>query len=196
MVFIAYQMMFTIFPRPHLGALTNRVPLEADCLFLTMDSLLFLSPSCTCCGRAASCSVGSGALRRWTVVDNIAGMAALASILYVGRRRVLDRGPHTSLVALRTGLLWFWWYGFNAGSVMRVDAVTGTAYLNLILLVIRSGGPGWSSAFDVSVSPSFLGLLTGAVPAPGLATVTPRRICSPNHAVIISVTVAESSRGG
>ena len=57
------------------------------------------------------------------VVHNIAGIAALASVLYVGRRRVADAGPHSiPLVALGTGLLWFGWYGFNAGSEFRVDS--------------------------------------------------------------------------
>ena len=77
---------------------------------------------------------GGGILQRWGVLDfaggivvhNIAGLAALASVLYVGKRHVLDRGPHSiPLVALGTGLLWFGWYGFNAGSEMRVDSVTG-----------------------------------------------------------------------
>ena len=57
------------------------------------------------------------------VVHNIAGMAALASVLYVGRRRCADSGPHSiPLVALGTGLLWFGWYGFNAGSEFKVDS--------------------------------------------------------------------------
>ncbi len=42
-----------------------------------------------------------------------------------------DRGPHSiPLVALGTGLLWFGWYGFNAGSEFRVDSVTAVAFLN------------------------------------------------------------------
>ena len=82
---------------------------------------------------------GGGLLAKWGVLDfagglvvhNIAGFAALASVLYVGRRRFLDRGPHSiPLVALGTGLLWFGWYGFNAGSEFRVDAVTAVACLN------------------------------------------------------------------
>src|SRR5258708_28367801 len=82
---------------------------------------------------------GGGFLQQWGVKDfaggivvhNIAGIAALASVIYVGKRRVADRGPHSiPLVALGTGLLWFGWYGFNAGSEMRVDSVTATAFLN------------------------------------------------------------------
>ncbi len=43
---------------------------------------------------------------------------------------VIDAGPHSvPLVALGTGLLWFGWYGFNAGSVFRVDSVTAVAFL-------------------------------------------------------------------
>ena len=82
---------------------------------------------------------GGGLLAQWGVKDfaggivvhNIAGMAALASVLYVGRRRVVEAGLHSiPMVALGTGLLWFGWYGFNAGSQMRVDSVTAVAFLN------------------------------------------------------------------
>ena len=77
---------------------------------------------------------GGGMLAKWGVLDFAggivvhasAGFAALASVLYVGRRQVIDKPHSIPLVALGTGLLWFGWYGFNAGSEFKVDDVTAT----------------------------------------------------------------------
>jgi Amt family ammonium transporter len=119
------------------------------------------------------------------VVHNIAGMAALASVLYVGRRRVGDSIPHSiPLVALGTGLLWFGWYGFNAGSELKVDAITGLAFLNTDIAA-SFAGPVWMLlAWIFERKPKFLGLLTGAVA--GLATITPcAGYVTPTSAAII-----------
>src|SRR5258707_14200431 len=80
---------------------------------------------------------GGGILASWGVLDfaggivvhNIAGIAALASVLYVGTRKVEDRGPHSiPLLALGTGLLWSGWYAFNSGSESRVHSVHPLAF--------------------------------------------------------------------
>ena len=128
LVFFAYQMMFAIItPALITGAFANRVTFKAYMLFLTAWLLLVYFPF-------VHMVWGGGILAKWGVLDfaggivvhNIAGIAALASVLYVGKRKVVDRGPHSiPLVALGTGLLWFGWYGFNAGSEFRVDSVTG-----------------------------------------------------------------------
>lgn len=59
---------------------------------------------------------------------------------------VYERGAHVPhsipLVALGTGLLWFGWYGFNAGSQLKVDAVTGVAFLETDM-VASFAGPAW-----------------------------------------------------
>src|SRR5438876_5562824 len=132
-VFVAYQMMFAqITPALITGAFANRVTFKAYMLFLTAWLLFVYFPF-------VHMIWGGGVLQKWGVLDfaggivvhNIAGMAALASVIYVGKRRVADRGPHSiPLVALGTGLLGFGWYGFNAGSEFRVEGTTAVAFLN------------------------------------------------------------------
>lgn len=173
-VFMAYQMMFAIItPALITGAFSNRVRFGAYLLFLIAWLTFVYFPF-------VHMVWGNGLLARWGVLDfaggivvhNIAGMAALASVLYVGRRRVGDSVPHSiPLVALGTGLLWFGWYGFNAGSQLKVDAVTGVAFLNTDIAA-SFAGPVWMLlAWIFEKKPKFLGLLTGAVA--GLATITP-----------------------
>ena len=75
------------------------------------------------------------------------------------------------LVALGTGLLWFGWYGFNAGSEFRVDSVTAVAFLNTDLSASFAAIAWLAMDWITTKKPKFLGLLTGAVA--GLATITP-----------------------
>ena len=121
------------------------------------------------------------------VVHTIAGIAALASVLYVGKRRVLDRGAHSiPMVALGTGLLGFGWYGFNAGSEFRVDSVTAVAFLNTHLAASFAALAWLCIDWMSSKKPKFIGLLTGGVA--GLATITPAAgFVSPASACLIGV---------
>src|SRR6202030_1509910 len=191
LVFCAYQMMFAIItPALITGAFTNRITFKAYMLFLTAWLILVYFPF-------VHMVWGGGILAQWGVKDfaggivvhNIAGIAALASILYVGKRKVVDRGPHSiPLVALGTGLLWFGWYGFNAGSEFRVDSTTAVAFINTDVAASFAAIAWLLVDWRVSKKPKFLGLLTGAVA--GLATITPAAgYVSPTTAVIIG-TVA------
>src|SRR3989304_1852901 len=103
--FLVYQMMFAIItPALITGAFTNRVTFKAYLIFLVAWLMLVSIPF-------------AGGI----VVHALAGMAALASVVFVGTRGVKEKGPHSiPLVALGTGLLWFGWYGFNAGSALSV----------------------------------------------------------------------------
>ena len=188
-VFCAYQMMFAIItPALITGAFTNRVTFKAYMLFLTGWLVLVYFPF-------VHMVWGGGLLAQWGVLDfaggivvhNIAGIAALASVLYVGKRKVLDRGPHSiPLVALGTGLLWFGWYGFNAGSEFRVDSVTAVAFLNTDVAASFAAMTWLGMDWMTSKKPKFLGLLTGAVA--GLATITPAAgYVSPASACLIGV---------
>src|SRR5207244_11096356 len=100
------------------------------------------------------------------------GFAALAAVFYVGKRRTPDVGLHSiPLVALGTGLLWFGWYGFNAGSELKVDTVTSLAFLNTDLAASFAALTWLVLAWQYEKKPKFVGLLTGSIA--GLAAVTP-----------------------
>ncbi len=173
-VFVAYQMMFAIItPALITGAFTNRVRFPAYFLFLTFWLVLVYFP-------LVHMIWGGGLLAQWGVLDFAggivvhasAGMAALASVFYVGKRNVAERGPHSiPLVALGTGLLWFGWYGFNAGSELKVDTITVTAFINTDVAASFAGVTWLFLAWILEKKPKFIGLLTGSVA--GLATITP-----------------------
>lgn len=174
LVFVAYQMMFAIItPALITGAFSNRVRFPAYLIFLVLWLLLVYFPF-------VHMIWGGGLLAEWGVLDfaggiavhNIAGMAALAAVLYVGKRRYAEGGPHSiPLVALGTGLLWFGWYGFNAGSELQVDSITALAFINTDIAASFAAITWLILEWSRVRKPRFVGLLTGAVA--GLATITP-----------------------
>jgi Amt family ammonium transporter len=174
LVFVAYQMMFAIItPALITGAFVNRVTFKSYFIFFTLWQILVYYPF-------VHMIWGGGLLASWGVIDfaggivvhALAGFAALASVFYVGARVDKNSTPNSiPLVAIGSGLLWFGWYGFNAGSEVQVDFVTSVAFINtdiaasfttIAWLVIE-----WSKARK----PKFVGLLTGSIAR--LATVTP-----------------------
>lgn len=186
-VFIAYQMMFAIItPALITGAFTDRVRFSAYFIFLIAWLIFVYFPM-------VHMVWGGGILQQWGILDfaggivvhTTAGMAALASVLYVGKRKKIDITPHNiPLVALGTGLLWFGWYGFNAGSELKVDAVTGLAFLNTDVAASFAAATWLIIEWSRARKPKFMGLLTGAVA--GLATITPAAgyISTPSAAII------------
>ena len=173
-VFVAYQMMFAqITPALITGAFANRVTFKAYLLFLVAWLLLVYFP-------IAHMVWGGGILQKHGVLDfaggivvhATAGFAALAAVFFVGKRRVQDPGLHSiPLVALGTGLLWFGWYGFNAGSELKVDPVTSNAFLNTDVAASFAAMTWLVLAWTIEKKPKFVGLLTGSIA--GLAAVTP-----------------------
>src|SRR5712675_1751930 len=192
-VHIAYQMMFAIItPALITGAFANRVTFKAYFLFLTGWLIFVYFPFVHMVWSP------NGIFAKWGVLDfaggivvhNTAGFAALASVLYVGRRQEMTHKPHNvPLIALGTGLLWFGWYGFNAGSELRVDAVTASAFLNTDVAA-SFAAVTWLLMEWLDVQrPKFLGLLTGSVA--GLATITPAAgYVSLGMAAIIGIVAA------
>jgi Amt family ammonium transporter len=186
-VFMAYQMMFAIItPALITGAFVNRVTFKAYLIFLILWQLLVYYPF-------AHMVWGGGLLAHWGVLDfaggivvhAIAGFAALASVFYVGRRRDRESPPNSiPLIAIGTGLLWFGWYGFNAGSELDVNAITGLAFLNTDVAASFAAIVWLAIEWTVQRRPKFVGLLTGAVA--GLATITPAAgfVSLPSAAII------------
>jgi Amt family ammonium transporter len=190
MVHIAYQMMFAIItPALITGAFANRVSFKAYFLFLTGWLLFVYFPFCHMLWHP------DGLLAKWGVLDfaggivvhNTAGFAALASVLFVGRRKVVENLPHSvPLIALGTGLLWFGWYGFNAGSELRVDSITTSAFLNTDIAASFAGVTWLLVEWMNAHKPKFVGLLTGSVA--GLATITPAAgFVAPASAALIGI---------
>ncbi len=173
-VFMAYQMMFAIItPALITGAFVNRVTFKGYVVFLVLWQLLVYYPF-------AHMVWGGGLLAKWGVLDfaggivvhATAGFAALASVFYVGKRRDKASPPNSvPLIAIGTGLLWFGWYGFNAGSALDVNAVTGLAFLNTDVAASFAAITWLVIEWSAQRKPKFVGLLTGAVA--GLATITP-----------------------
>jgi Amt family ammonium transporter len=188
-VFIAYQMMFAIItPALITGAFVNRVTFKSYLLFLVLWQVLVYYPF-------AHMVWGGGLLAKWGVLDfaggivvhATAGFAALASVIYVGKRRDIASPPNSiPLIAIGTGLLWFGWYGFNAGSALDVNAITGLAFLNTDVAASFAAITWLIIEWSMQKKPKFVGLLTGAVA--GLATITPAAgFVSLPSAVIIGI---------
>jgi len=188
-VFMAYQMMFAIItPALITGAFMNRVTFKSYLIFLVLWQILVYYPF-------AHMVWGGGLLARWGVEDfaggivvhATAGFAALASVFYVGHRRNKESIPNSiPLIAIGTGLLWFGWYGFNAGSALDVNAVTGLAFLNTDVAASFAAITWLVIEWSMAKKPKFVGLLTGAVA--GLATITPAAgFVSLQSAVIIGI---------
>ncbi len=173
-VFIAYQMMFAIItPALITGAFANRVNFKAYMIFLTFWQILVYYPF-------VHMIWGGGLLAEWGVIDfaggivvhATAGFAALASVFYVGARVEKNNTPNSiPLVAIGSGLLWFGWYGFNAGSEVAVDHITSLAFINTDIAASFATVTWVIIEWIHQKKPKFIGLLTGSIA--GLATITP-----------------------
>ena len=167
-------MMFAIItPALITGAFINRVSFKAYLIFLVAWQIFVYYPF-------VHMVWGGGLLADWGVLDfaggivvhATAGFAALASVFYVGKRRDRESRPNSiPLVAIGTALLWFGWYGFNAGSELSVNANTTLAFLNTDVAASFAAITWLIIEWSRERKPKFVGLLTGAVA--GLATITP-----------------------
>ena len=137
LLFALFQLKFAIItPALITGSMAGRVRFRAYILFMVLFALIVYPPLCHMTWHP------DGLLRQWgvldfaggTVVHMSAGCAALAGALFLGRRMDSRLTPaNIPFVILGTGLLWFGWFGFNAGSAFSAgaDAVLAFANTNL-----------------------------------------------------------------
>ena len=174
LVFVAYQMMFAIItPALITGAFANRITFKAYIIFLIVWQLFVYYPFVHMVwGGGLLAQMGILDFAGGIVVHATAGFAALASVFFVGSRRYKDSKPNNiPLMAIGTALLWFGWYGFNAGSELHVDGITSLAFLNTDIAASFAAITWMVIEWFKETKPKFVGLMTGAVA--GLATVTP-----------------------
>jgi len=127
-----------------------------------------------------------------SVVHINAGVSALALVLLLGRRRGFPQDAmepnNIPLVVLGAGLLWFGWFGFNAGSALTAGGVATNAFVTTNTAAAAAAFT-WMMIGWLHRRPTILGTVTGAVA--GLATVTPAAgYISPLAAIAVGVVAA------
>jgi Amt family ammonium transporter len=178
LAFVAYQLMFAVItPALATGAVADRMKFAGWAVFLAIWSIIVYAPVVHWLWAPAGWLTQRGA-QDWAggmVVHASAGAAALALLVVLGRRQVWPGRaplPHSiPLVIIGAGILWFGWFGFNAGDGLRADGVAAQALLNTHVAA-AAGMLIWLGLERVKDGhPTILGAVTGAVA--GLATITP-----------------------
>jgi Amt family ammonium transporter len=187
LVYMAFQMKFAVItPALIAGAFCERMRFRGYLVFIGLWSLIVYSPFAH--AEWGGGFLGTGGLHAidfagGSVVHELAGAAALATALYLRRSHQLERPHSVPLVLLGAGILWFGWFGFNAGSALSAGQVAGYALVNTQLgactaMLVWMGIEWWRRS-----RPSGVGIATGAVA--GLAAITPASGYVPPWAAII-----------
>ncbi len=178
LLFCAYQMMFAVItPALITGAVADRLRFSAWVVFSGLWLILVYAPIAHWVFAPSGWLFQLGALdfAGGTVVHINAGAAALAITLVVGRRQgwpTEPMAPHSlPLTLLGTGILWFGWFGFNAGSALGANELAAAAFTNTHLAA-AAGMLGWLVAERVKAGhATTLGAASGVVA--GLVAITP-----------------------
>jgi Amt family ammonium transporter len=203
LVFAAFQLMFAIItPALISGAIADRTKFTAWAVFVAIWSTIVYFPVAhwvfafgnkvgdSVTGAGFLASKGLEDFAGGTAVHINAGAAGLALAIVLGKRvgwRKEAMRPHSlPLVLLGSGLLWFGWFGFNAGSALAANGVAGLAFMNT--QVATAGAVcGWLLVEKIrNGHPTTLGAASGAVA--GLVAITPGcAFVAPWAAVVIGL---------
>lgn len=174
-VFAFFQLKFAIItPALITGAFAGRIKFISYLLFICLFSLFIYAPLAHMTWHPDGLLFKLGVLdfAGGTVVHMSAGWAALACALFLKRRNKLDHNPaRITYVMIGTGLLWFGWFGFNAGSAFGANNLAATA-LATTTTASAAAAFAWI-AFDIArgKKPTAMGTCIGAVV--GLVAITP-----------------------
>lgn len=190
--FMIFQAMFAVItPALIIGAFAERMKFSAFLVFTLLWATFVYDPLCHWVWGSGGWLKQMGVMdfAGGIVVHTSAGIAALATTIIIGRRKGLEHTPsphNLPFVVLGTGLLWFGWFGFNAGSALAVNAVAVNAFV-VTNMAAAAAGLSWGLLEWVrNGKPTVFGVVTGAIA--GLATITPASgFVSAGSAVIIGL---------
>jgi Amt family ammonium transporter len=176
-LFCAYQMTFAIItPALITGATADRLKFGAYAVFIGVWLVLVYAPIAHMVfGGGWLFDIGALDFAGGAVVHMNAGAAALAVVLVIGRRKGYPETPmpphNLPMTVLGTGILWFGWAGFNAGSALAADGIAGQAIMNTFLAA-SAAMLGWLVVEKLKEGhATTLGGASGAVA--GLVAITP-----------------------
>jgi len=193
LAFMIYQCMFAVItPALITGAFAERVRFWPFVFFSLGWTILVYNPVCHWVWGQGGWLGARGVLdfAGGLVVHLTSGVAALAAVLVIGPRKGYGREsfiPHNlPMTVMGTGLLWFGWFGFNAGSALAANGIAATAFVTTHL----AGMAGLAMWLLIEAKhrgrPTTLGAASGAIA--GLATVTPAAgFITTNAAVLIGL---------
>ncbi len=195
LAFMVFQGMFAIITVALItGAVVERIKFSALLVFSALWVTVIYGPVCHWVwGYGGWLSkLGTLDFAGGTVVHINAGVSALALVLLLGRRKGFSQEPmepnNIPMVALGAGLLWFGWFGFNAGSSLASDGLAASAFVATNLSAAAAGFT-WMIISWLHRRPSLLGTVTGAVA--GLVAITPAAgFVTPLAAIPIGIVVS------
>jgi Amt family ammonium transporter len=202
LVFMLYQMMFAVItPALIAGGFAERTKLSAYVAFVILWSTLVYDPLAHWVWGPGGWLAARGALdfAGGTVVHLSAGVSALVFAIYIGPREGYPHRkapPHNlTMTLLGAALLWFGWFGFNAGSALGANALAALAAVNTHLAA-AAGALAWAAAEGIRFGkPSSLGVASGLVA--GLVAITPAAgFVGPIPAILIGLAAGVACYGG
>ena len=195
-VFMIFQAMFAIItPALIIGAYAERVKFSAFLLFTILWATLVYDPLAHWVWNPGGWLRGLGALdfAGGIVVHVSSGISALVLALLLGKRIGYNHKPirphNLPFTVLGAALLWFGWFGFNAGSALAADGLAGNAFITTHIATAAAGLTWALVEWWHNGTPTILGAATGAVA--GLVAITPAcGFVNPMNAVFIGMIVA------